>query len=202
MATQGATKTAASGVQYANSSLPPAPVAISYPTEYRALPAGDDATFDTLSAMRDAVLIGLAPEYSCYQDEFNIRAAHAITSGATQHARMDVIAALFDFAAHQIQYVAHPLNEQTLQDAKRTMRKGEGDCVSLSVLLATLLAAVGIRSRFVAQWVDGREASHVYVEAELEDGTWIALDAVASGEPMGYRQPLQTGGFEVSQEIF
>lgn len=173
-----------------------------YPTEFRALPSGDAATFETLDAMRDAALIGLAPEYSGYTDAFNRKAAHAICAGRPNNgSELAQIAALFDYAQNQIAYVAHPLNQQTLQDAKRTMLIGSGDCVSLSVLLATLLAALDIKNtRYVAQWVDGSEASHVYVEVTT-DGADLALDAVARS-PMGWRQPLLEGGFESQLNLF
>jgi len=198
--TADASKLTSSDVQRPSSNAAPAVANIT--TEYQPLPPGNNATFQTLDAMRDAVLVGIAPEYSGYQDEFNIRAARAICDCDHVHARNSRIAALFDYAQNHIKYIPHPFNQQTLQDAKRTMILGQGDCVSLSVLLATLLGAIAIHSRFVAQWVDGREASHVYVEAELDDGSYLALDAVARGLPMGWRQPLLDGGFEVSQEIF
>jgi len=134
----------------------------------------------TLDAMKDAVLGRVGPDYSGYQDGFNIRAANQIcshVSGQTQRAQ---IAALFNWVIANITYTPHPLNQQTVQDARRTIELRSGDCVSLSVLLATLLACLGYQSQFVAQWLDGQEASHVYLEVFLPSGEVIALDAVAS----------------------
>src|SRR6266498_445690 len=104
--------------------------AASHSIEYRALPDGNGATFMTLDAMKDAVLGRVGPDYSGYQDGFNIRAANQIcshVSGQTQRAQ---IAALFNWVIANITYTPHPLNQQTVQDARRTIELRSGDCVS------------------------------------------------------------------------
>lgn len=176
--------------------------AVSHSVEYIPLPDGDGATYITLDAMKDAVLGRIGPDYSGYTDSFVCRAAANICgqrpSGCSTRSQ---IAALFDYVAHKIKYEPHPLNQQTLQDARRTIEIGSGDCVSLSVLLATLLTCLGHRPYFIAQWVDGKEASHVYVGLRL-DGEELRLDPVASDKPMGWSQKTLDGGFEVAWEIF
>jgi transglutaminase-like putative cysteine protease len=174
---------------------------LSHSIEYRPLPDGDGATFMTLDAMRDAVLGRIGPDYSGYQDEFNIRAAYQITAGANNHDARSQIAALFNWVIANITYEPHPINQQTLQDARRTLELKRGDCVSLSVLLATLAMCLGLRPRFVAQWVDGESASHVYCEVLMPSSEWLALDAVAKDQPMGWRQQTLDGGFELPWEI-
>jgi len=176
--------------------------AASHSIEYRALLDGDAGTFQTLDAMKDAVLGRVGPDYSGYQDGFNIRAANQICSHASGQTQRAQIAALFNWVIANITYEPHPINQQTLQDARRTLELRKADCVSLSILLATLLACLGYHSRFIAQWVDSDSASHVYVEVFLPSGEVMALDAVASDQPMGWRQPTEDGGFEFEQEIF
>jgi len=176
--------------------------AVSPSVEYRPLPDGDGATFVTLDAMRDAVLGRVGPDYSGWQDQFNISAANNICIGQTGQDVRAQIAALFNWVIANITYTPHPLNQQIVQDARRTIELRSGDCVSLSVLLATLLACLGYQSRFVAQWLDGQEASHVYLEVFLPNGETIALDAVASDQPIGWRQQTSDGGFECAWEIF
>jgi hypothetical protein len=177
-----------------------APAVSSHSIEYRALADGNWGTFQTLGAMRDAVLGRIPPDYSGYKDGFNCRAAHSIcqSSGCSS---LGQIAALFDFVTHQIKYEPHPIDQQTLQDARRTIEIGTGDCVSKSVLLATLLACLGYRPFFIAQWTDGESASHVYVGLRL-NGEELRLDPVADDKPMGWSQPSLDGGFEVAWEIF
>lgn len=174
----------------------------SHSIEYRSLPDGDGATFMTLDAMRDAVLGRIGPDYSGVNDQFNIETAKQIVAGVYVLDARAQIAALFNWVIANITYEPHPINQQTLQDARRTLELKRGDCVSLSVLLATLLACLGYQSRFVAQWPEGDSASHVYVEVLLPNGNWLALDAVAKDQPIGWRQPTMDGGFEVQWEIF
>lgn len=171
-------------------------------TTYEVLLDGDAGTFRTLDAMRDAVLGRIPPDYSGYQDPYNIRAAKQICAHASGQTQRAQIAALFNWVISNITYTPHPLNQQTLQDARRTLELKAGDCVSLSVLLATLLASLGYTPRLVAQWLDGESASHVYIEVLQDDGDWLALDAVASDQPVGWRQPTLDSGFEVAWEIF
>jgi transglutaminase-like putative cysteine protease len=151
--------------------------------------------------MVDAVLGRIGPDYSGFNDPFNIKAAQQIVSSASSQDERAQITALFNWVIANIAYEPHPINQQTLQDARRTLELKRGDCVSLSVLLATLLASLFYEPRFVAQWPNGEEASHVYVEVLLSNGEWLALDAVAKDEPIGWRQPKLDGGFEYAQEI-
>jgi transglutaminase-like putative cysteine protease len=162
---------------------------------------GAEGAFESLEWMARAVRGEMPPDYSGYQDEFNRRAAKKIVGSVSGWDQRSVIAALFDFVAHRIKYQPHPFNQQTVQDAKRTIQIGEGDCVSKSVLLATLLASLGYSSRFVAQSENCLDYSHVYVEVWL-DGDWLGLDPVAADEPMGWRQRMPNGGCETTWEIF
>jgi hypothetical protein len=173
---------------------------VSHSIEYRPLIDGDAGTFQTLDAMKDAVLGRIGPDYSGYQDPFNISAAKSICAGASGETAQ--VMCVFNWVIANITYEPHPINQQTLQDARRTLELKRGDCVSLSVLLATLLASLFYEPRFVAQWVDGESASHVYVEVLMSDGEWLALDAVAKDQPIGWRQQTLDGGFEVAWEIF
>lgn len=171
--------------------------------EFRGLPPNYLGTFQALDAMRLAVLGAMPPDFSGYADSFNKGVADAICNGAVGlDTRPDSaqIAALFDFVSHSLAYVPHPFNQQVVQDCRRTIEIGSGDCVSKSVCLATLLACQGIRSRFVVQ-NDGDEFFHVYVEALTPSG-WMALDPVATDEAQGWTQPLPDGGFQTTWEIF
>ena len=197
-ALQGAYPTTRGDYQRADVTAPAASPSV----EYRPLFEGDAGTFQTLDAMRDAVVYGLPPEYSNYQDPHNIRAARSICDGTSGQDAKAQVAALFNWVIANITYTPHPFNQQIVQDAKRTLELKEGDCVSLSVLLATLLASLGYQSQFVAQWVEGEDASHVYVEVFMPNGETLALDAVASDKPIGWRQKTLDGGFEVAWEIF
>ncbi len=165
---------------------------------------GSAGTFQTLEAMAQAVRGEIPPDFSGYLDEFNIRAARDICAWGSSpgHNTQRQIAALFNYCSRKIYYLEHPINQQVCQDARRTLELGTGDCVSLSVCLATLLACLGYHSRFVAQCLDGEDFSHVYVEVLTPNSNWLALDPVARDKPMGWRQAKPDGGFETTWLIF
>lgn len=174
---------------------------------YSPLADGVEGTIQSLDAMRRAVLGGIAPDFSGWQDVFNISAAKNICSRVTGQTPREQIAALFNFCRDQITYLEHPWNMQVVKDCRRTLESREGDCVSKSVCLATLLACLGLRSRFIAQCADGESFDHVYVEAFL-GGQSIALDPTADGRDgrplgnVGWSQSLPDGGFEMAYTIF
>jgi|SRR5215510_122541 len=171
-------------------------------TNYEELPDGVEGTFRSLDAMAECVRGEVGPDYSGFLDPKIRDFADRLTWRA-RGSDQDEIAALYDFVAHRITYVEHPPNEQVCQDALRTIQIGSGDCVSKSVLLATLLLARNIPARFVAQYTgDSDMYSHVYVEAQMRDGAWLALDPVASDKPIGWSQPLPADGFETTWPIF
>jgi transglutaminase-like putative cysteine protease len=90
--------------------------------------------------------------------------------------------ALFYFVRDNFQYVNDPTAFEYVKSAKQSLVSGGGDCDDSSVLLGSLLDAIGIRIRFV--FIPG----HVYVQAYIpealkrykEDGDMVNLDAACS----------------------
>jgi hypothetical protein len=178
--------------------------AVSHSVSYSPLAEGVEGTIQSLDAMRRAVLGQIAPDFSGFSDAYNQQAAMAIVGGPW---KSEAPQALLAYCRDQIQYINHPWDLQVVQDCRRTLESGTGDCVSKSVCLATLLACWGIESRFVAQAPQDGDFSHVYVEANL-DGQWVALDPTADGKDgrpfssVGWFQRLPDGGFETTYTIF
>ena len=87
--------------------------------------------------------------------------------------------ALFYFVRDNFEYVSDPTAYEYVKIARQSLVSGGGDCDDASVLLASLLDAVGIKARFV--FVPG----HVYVQAYMpkalnrykEEGDFVNLDA-------------------------
>jgi transglutaminase superfamily protein len=174
------------------------------------LPDGPEATFTTLAAMAAlvrgesplGVSFGELPDISGYQDERIVNFAERLVDSCLVDSHCEV-EKLFDFVAHKITYLAHPIDKQVAQDAWRTIQFQTGDCVSKSVLLATLLASLGYRPFFIAQYMsDETGYSHVYCAVIDGSGNELRLDPVASDKPMGWSQPVSDGGFETSFPIF
>lgn len=114
-----------------------------------------------------------------------------INAGLDSHAnKRDVIAAIFRYVK-QVKYIHDPAGSfDSVQNARTTISKGFGDCDDLSVLLATLLAQVGLTPRFVlARYKEkSRGYDHVYVDVELPqaEGGRIALDPSANRRGAGW----------------
>jgi hypothetical protein len=166
------------------------------------LDSGAEGTFQALAIMGACVRGECPPDFSGYQDENNRQVAERIVRNVPGQDSAGEIRALFDYVRDRITYRKHPINQQRVQDCRRTLELRSGDCVSKSVCLATLLAALGYESRFVAQSPDGENFTHVYVEVLTDAGEWQALDPVAEGHPMGWTQTLPDGGFETPWQIF
>lgn len=114
-----------------------------------------------------------------------------INAGLDSHAhKRDVIAAIFRYVK-QVRYIHDPAGSfDSVQNARTTIAKGFGDCDDLSVLLATLLAQVGLTPRFVlARYKEKSKGyDHVYVDVELPqaEGGRIALDPSANRRGAGW----------------
>lgn len=114
-----------------------------------------------------------------------------MNAGLDSHAhKRDVIAAIFRYVK-QIRYIHDPAGSfDSVQNARTTIAKGFGDCDDLSVLLATLLAQVGLQPRFIlARYKEkSRGYDHVYVDVELPqaEGGRIALDPSANRRGAGW----------------
>lgn len=167
-----------------------------------ALLSGTDGTFQTLEAMAKCVRGEISPDFCGYENSSIVNFASTLIQDCENSEQE--IKALFDYASKQIRYESHPIDQQIVQDACQTIRLKTGDCVSKSVLLATLLASLDYDVRFVAQYYDDKQLySHVYVEAfDKLSQSWKPLDPVASDKPMGWTQSLPDGGFETPYDIF
>lgn len=120
-----------------------------------------------------------------------------ISAGLDSHSRPeDVIEILFKFV-QAIPYIFDPAGSfDSVQNARHTLAKGYGDCDDLAVLLATLLALVGYRPRFVlAKYKESTQGfDHVYVDVILSDNDphrpgathRIALDPCSRSHAAGW----------------
>lgn len=77
-----------------------------------------------------------------------------------------------------------------MQDAKRTIQAGCGDCDDKVTLLCSLLAVAGFVSRFVAGGPSEDELAHVWCEVLLDfsTGEWVALDPTNEKASPGWYQ--------------
>lgn len=92
----------------------------------------------------------------------------------------------------QVQYVRDVRGVETLSTPALILAQRQGDCDDKSLLLATLLEAIGHPTRFVAMDF-GRRFSHVSVEVRLGP-QWVHLETTepvpAGWYPRGVRRRL------------
>lgn len=102
------------------------------------------------------------------------------------------IQTLFQYVRDRIRYVNDVLETETLSPAWYTLHTRSGDCDDKSVLLASLLEAIGIETRFcVTGYDDGGNFSHVHVLACPAPEMMIDLDTTEP-YPMGWSAPDPT----------
>lgn len=97
-------------------------------------------------------------------------------------------AKLLEFVQAMIRYTPDIHDVETVSTAEKTLQGRVGDCDDQSVLLAALMEAIGIPTRFVVTGYDDPQTlEHVYVEACI-DGEWLAADPTEHG-PLGWEPP-------------
>lgn len=106
------------------------------------------------------------------------RVADFIASQSCSSHKVCQAKALFYFVRDEFDYVADPRRYEFVKDPKTALLSQGGDCDDASVLLATFMESIGIKSRFV--FVPG----HVFVEIYLPEALkkyknqqgWITVD--------------------------
>lgn len=136
--------------------------------EHRRLSAGKAGTMETLEAMARFVRRDHA-------DPRVRELALTIVRGCPGHSFECEIHKLFEFVRDRVTFRRDPVNQERVQDTLRTALVFKtGDCDDKTVCLASLLGAVGHRTRFVAIGTIN-QFSHVFLEVKTRRG-WLPLD--------------------------
>jgi hypothetical protein len=99
--------------------------------------------------------------------------------------------ALFDWTRQHVRYVRDPRYRDWFSAPDRTLAVGAEDCDGLSIVLGTLLTAIGFPVRLrVIQTDRSKDYDHIYLGTDVSDdkGQWIALDASVA-QPAGWEAP-------------
>jgi hypothetical protein len=99
--------------------------------------------------------------------------------------------ALYDWVRQNIRFTKDPVNKETLYPPAELLKIRAGDCDDISMLLGTLLMAVGYPARLMTVAANGDEFSHVYVEGQI-NGEWIPMDPARSDSQFGVAPPAFT----------
>lgn len=138
------------------------------PTSLMALPPGKDGTKYTLHLMRQLVRQGKkSPAVR--------QLAIELTSGLRQKDFLAEIQAVHRFVRDRIRYVKDIHGVETLHTVERILTNAAGDCDDKSILVASLLEALGHHTRFVAIGFKPEVYSHVYPETWI-GGKWLTVE--------------------------
>jgi transglutaminase-like putative cysteine protease len=142
---------------------------------------GESGIFQTIRTMRAMV--------NDYKVDPDMRAA--AVGVVFQYPAQDDYAeacALYEYVRDCIRYVKDIAGVETLATPDKTLAMQVGDCDDQTVLLATMLEAVGYPTRFVvAGYNEPGIFEHVYLEALVCD-EWLAMDPTEQ-EVLGWSPP-------------
>jgi hypothetical protein len=165
---------------------------IAFPPGSFAMPllSGDAGVEQTINEMR-----GLVDE--ALRDPSIIRLATDILRSVPAFDDYGEAEALYNWVRANIRFTKDPVNKEKLYPPAELLKIRAGDCDDISMLLGTLLMAVGYPARLmtVAATPDSPEQfSHVYVEGEVPAGSgqWIPMDPARYDSQFGVAPPVVT----------
>lgn len=119
---------------------------------------------------------------------FDVRnLALQIVRDVKQKAWLDEVKAIHQYVRDNIRYVKDIRGVETIATPEQTMIMGQGDCDDKSILVASLLEAIGHPTRFVAVSMNNDDFCHVLVETRLGD-KWIPVETTEPVE-LGWYPP-------------
>ena len=152
------------------------------------LPRGDEGVARTIRLIRDLMDAAVA------DPEVNEAAIGILRSAGVQNFDREAkLRALYEFVSWpNFLYVEDPVGpfgpKETVRTVRTLLRVRAGDCDDYTLLLAALAGSVGIATRAVTVAADPSapdDFSHIYPEAEVSPGHWVAMDAARPGAQYG-----------------
>jgi hypothetical protein len=152
------------------------------------LPRGDEGVARTIRLIRDLMDAAVA------DPQVNEAAINILRNAAVQNFDREAkLRALYDFVSWpNFLYVEDPVGpfgpKETVRTVRTLLRVRAGDCDDYTLLLASLAGTVGIATRAVTVAADPsapNDFSHIYPEAEVTPGNWVAMDAARPGAQYG-----------------
>lgn len=132
------------------------------------LPPGREGTKATLNLMRQLVRQGK-------KSPVVRQLAVELTQGLQQKDWLGEISAIHTFVRDRIRYTRDIRGVETLHTVERILANAAGDCDDKSILVASLLEALGHPTRFIAIGFKPGTFSHVYPET-LVGNKWLAVE--------------------------
>jgi hypothetical protein len=137
------------------------------------IPKGYPGTRKTLDYIQSMVRQG-AKDFDVRQKAIDI----LMQSGVPPKDYLGEIKALFEWVQQNVRYTKDPYRVEVLHSARRMLELRAGDCDDMTILLASMLEAIGHPTRLVIIGPTPLQPdlfSHIYLEANCK-GRWISLD--------------------------
>jgi hypothetical protein len=148
--------------------------------------SGDQGVEQTINLIRPVV------DNAVKDPEVNVAAIGMIRGIDDQFSRDQKAHAIYNAVATRWFYVEDPVGpfgpKETVRPVRVLLQNFAGDCDDASTLIASLLGTIGIPSRLVTIAADPTapdEFSHIYPEAEVVPGNWVAMDVARPGSAYG-----------------
>lgn len=110
--------------------------------------------------------------------------AMAVTIGLTSKDWVQQAQCIHSWVRANVRYIMDVEGVETLQTAETTLRVQGGDCDDSSVLIASMLGALGHPTRFFAMGFAPNDFEHVVCETKIGN-RWFACDATEN-VPFGW----------------
>jgi hypothetical protein len=148
--------------------------------------SGDAGVAQTIGVMRQIV-------DDAVKDPVVNAVAIDLVRGVTDSFSRDQKAqAIYNAVAMRWLYVEDPVGpfgpKETVRPVRLLLQTFAGDCDDASILIASLMGTIGIPCRVVTIAADAsspREFSHIYPEAEIAPGRYVAMDIARPGSAYG-----------------
>lgn len=123
--------------------------------------------------------------------------AQTLVQGCPENDARCEAATLQAYVQNNVRYVKDIRDVETVQLPLDTLRLKSGDCDDKALLLATLLEAIGYKTRFCALGVSGGEYSHVMTQVLIPGMGWVSLETIpidggTQKAPFGWFPPNAT----------
>lgn len=142
---------------------------------------GDAGVAQTVEQMRALIDQAL-------KDPSIIRLATDIVRSVPAFDEMGEGQAIFNWVSRNIRFTRDPVNKEKLYPPSELLKIRAGDCDDISMMMATLLMAIGIPARLITVGdptsPDPSQFSHVYVEGQIQ-GVWVPFDAARADSVFG-----------------
>lgn len=169
----------------------------------RDIGSGDEAIMETLSHMKRLTLRdATTPDVKALAAKIR-KEVKADTSLSPEQQRLALVKGAFDWVVDNITYrfdhdavsdhvdVKNPKNTEFVIAPKHLLTVLEGDCDDMSVMLASILLALGFEVNFkVIAW-RSKDFTHVYIEVKLptdEGERWVPMDPVAGAKGFAWEK--------------